>query len=346
MSLIVDINPVPWKILDLVKARILKNRAKKAKKGMDWSKETLRREMALSPAPLISRRRDEPSFVAGGSIHYSITILPTNTEYLRGTVTGFFVAESGQGFTGTFYWISKSQPVLTPFGNPQLNFGDQHGNIPCTLVSLVDSAAEVGIIDGWAGYFNVGTGPTSGLPSDGRGGLVLGNPVVTTTGTYSELLNRDWENWSNKTLFEYESINDLGAISNSGGKDNKRFILLVPRLRSSAGIQVYPTQWPRLADGTGETIGYTIEVATLPEAESVVTGPSDYFNLIESATGISWNKVESVCIVGGGAGVFSNSLSAFMQKLTEFNVPFSTSYNGNIFGDEVSWVYPHVRTIT
>jgi hypothetical protein len=63
MSLIVDINPVPWKILDLVKARILKNRAKKAKKGLDWSKETLRREMALTPAPLISRKRDEPSFI-------------------------------------------------------------------------------------------------------------------------------------------------------------------------------------------------------------------------------------------------------------------------------------------
>ena len=342
MSLIVDINPVPWKILDLVKARILKNRAKKAKKGLDWSKETMKREMSLQPGPLSKRKRGEPSFIPGGSIHYSITILPTNTEYLRGTVTGFFVAESGQGFIGTFQWISKSQPVLTPFGNPQLNFGEEHGSIPATLVSLVDSVANVGIIDGWAGYFNVGLG----APSRISGGLVLGNPVVTTIGTYSELLNRDWENWSNKTLFEYESVNGLGAISNSGGKDNKRFILLVPRLKSSAGIQLYPTKWPRLADETGEAIGYTIEVATLPEAESVVTGPSDYFDLIESATGISWNEVESVCIVGGGAGVFSNGLSAFRQKLTEFNIPFSTSYNGNIFGDEVSWVYPHVRTIT
>jgi hypothetical protein len=66
MSLIVDINPVPWKILDLVKARILKNRTKKAKKGLDWSKETLRREMALPSAPLISRKRDEPSFIPSG----------------------------------------------------------------------------------------------------------------------------------------------------------------------------------------------------------------------------------------------------------------------------------------
>jgi hypothetical protein len=62
MSLIVQINPVPWKILDLVKARILKNRAKKAKKGIDWSKETLRREMRLQPVSLLSRKREEPSF--------------------------------------------------------------------------------------------------------------------------------------------------------------------------------------------------------------------------------------------------------------------------------------------
>ena len=62
MSLIIDINPVPWKILDLVRARILKNRAKKAKKGIDWSKETMKREMALQPGPLSRRKRDEPSF--------------------------------------------------------------------------------------------------------------------------------------------------------------------------------------------------------------------------------------------------------------------------------------------
>jgi hypothetical protein len=69
MSLIVDINPVPWKILELVKARILKNRAKKETKGLDWSRESLKREMALQPmkpGPLLSKRRDEPSFVLSG----------------------------------------------------------------------------------------------------------------------------------------------------------------------------------------------------------------------------------------------------------------------------------------
>lgn len=66
MSLIIDINPVPWKILDLVRARILKNRAKKAKKGVDWSKETMKREMSLQPGPLSRRKRDEPSFIPSG----------------------------------------------------------------------------------------------------------------------------------------------------------------------------------------------------------------------------------------------------------------------------------------
>jgi len=75
MSLIVDINPVPWKILELVKARILKNRAKKENKGLDWSRESLKREMALQPmkpGPLLSKRRDEPSFVTGAVRNYTI----------------------------------------------------------------------------------------------------------------------------------------------------------------------------------------------------------------------------------------------------------------------------------
>jgi hypothetical protein len=81
MSLIVDINPVPWKILDLVKARILKNRAKKAKKGIDWSKETMRREMVLQPVPLLSRKKDEPSFVLGGQVDVGVGWLHIGQNY-------------------------------------------------------------------------------------------------------------------------------------------------------------------------------------------------------------------------------------------------------------------------
>jgi hypothetical protein len=78
MSLIVDINPVPWKILDLVRARMLKNRAKKAKRSGDWSKEALKREMALPPAPLITRKRDEPSFVIGGQVAVGVGWVANN----------------------------------------------------------------------------------------------------------------------------------------------------------------------------------------------------------------------------------------------------------------------------
>jgi hypothetical protein len=66
MSLIVEVYPVPWKILALVKARILKNRAKKAKMGVDWS-EDVKQMMSLQPGPLSRRRRDEPSFIIADS---------------------------------------------------------------------------------------------------------------------------------------------------------------------------------------------------------------------------------------------------------------------------------------
>ena len=78
MSLIIDIDPVPWRILDLVRARILKNRAKKAKKGVDWSKETLKREMSLQPGPLSRRKRDEPSFTGSPRV-LTFTVEGTRT---------------------------------------------------------------------------------------------------------------------------------------------------------------------------------------------------------------------------------------------------------------------------
>lgn len=81
MSLIVDINPVPWKILDLVRARILKNRATKAKKGTDWSKETLKREMSLQPGPLSRRKKDEPSFVSPQGVDVGVGWLHIAQNY-------------------------------------------------------------------------------------------------------------------------------------------------------------------------------------------------------------------------------------------------------------------------
>ena len=81
MSLIIDIDPVPWRILDLVRARILKNRAKKAKKGVDWSKETLKREMSLQPGPLSRRKREEPSFIPLSQVNVGVAWLDVGYNY-------------------------------------------------------------------------------------------------------------------------------------------------------------------------------------------------------------------------------------------------------------------------
>ena len=62
MSLIVDINPVPWEILEQVKARILRNRAKKQKRQPEKGKE-LRRVMQVDNGLLAKQRWEEPSFV-------------------------------------------------------------------------------------------------------------------------------------------------------------------------------------------------------------------------------------------------------------------------------------------
>ena len=61
MSLIVDINPVPWEILDLVRARILRNRAKKQRRK-EKSGE-LRRMMQVDNGILAKQRWEEPSFI-------------------------------------------------------------------------------------------------------------------------------------------------------------------------------------------------------------------------------------------------------------------------------------------
>jgi hypothetical protein len=64
MSLIVDINPVPWEILDLVKARILKNRANRQKRQPEKPGE-LRRVMWVDNGILAKQRWEEPSFIGG-----------------------------------------------------------------------------------------------------------------------------------------------------------------------------------------------------------------------------------------------------------------------------------------
>jgi hypothetical protein len=69
MSLIVDINPVPWEILDLVKARILKNRANRQKRQPEKPGE-LRRVMQVDNGLLAKQRWEEPSFIFGGDFPF------------------------------------------------------------------------------------------------------------------------------------------------------------------------------------------------------------------------------------------------------------------------------------
>ena len=64
MSLIVDINPVPWEILEQVKARLLKNRAKKQKRQPEKGTD-LRRVMQADNGILAKQRWEEPSFIGG-----------------------------------------------------------------------------------------------------------------------------------------------------------------------------------------------------------------------------------------------------------------------------------------
>ena len=71
MSLIVDINPVPWEILEQVKARLLKNRAKKQKRQPEKGKD-LRRVMQVDNGILAKQRWEEPSFIADNDVPFVI----------------------------------------------------------------------------------------------------------------------------------------------------------------------------------------------------------------------------------------------------------------------------------
>ena len=110
MSLIVDINPVPWEILEQVKARILKNRAKKQKRQPEKGKD-LRRVMQVDNGILAKQRWEEPSFVGGEGDTPFILItkdfLPQNFAFNL-FIDDVFVAEIN--FTETN--ISKGYIIL------------------------------------------------------------------------------------------------------------------------------------------------------------------------------------------------------------------------------------------
>jgi hypothetical protein len=93
MSLIVDINPVPWEILDLVKARILKNRANRQKRQPEKPGE-LRRVMQVDNGLLAKQRWEEPSFIMED-------------------IVKSIVIENSWTFSGFFYTLtSMTEPVV------------------------------------------------------------------------------------------------------------------------------------------------------------------------------------------------------------------------------------------
>jgi hypothetical protein len=94
MSLIVDINPVPWEILDLVRARILKNRAKKQKRQPEKPGE-LRRVMQVDNGILAKQRWEEPSFIGGGGTPFLVILkeLANQTFAFTLTINDVLVAE-------------------------------------------------------------------------------------------------------------------------------------------------------------------------------------------------------------------------------------------------------------
>jgi len=138
MSLIVDINPVPWKILELVKARILKNRAKKENKGLDWSRESLKREMALQPmkpGPLLSKRRDEPSFVSSPKL-LTFAIEGKRIVGDQGTVDEwkvYYQDEEQKGTASRNLHVSLLEPVGTSSYFESAPFIDNFRNLRSKL---------------------------------------------------------------------------------------------------------------------------------------------------------------------------------------------------------------------
>jgi len=101
MSLIVDIDPVPWNILEVVKCRILKNRAKAKRAVENCGGSEEKRADSLRPGPLSIRRKDEPSFVLSGK-----------TPYIAIRLSGQPMA-NGQNFV-EFYTPNTAGPSYYP----------------------------------------------------------------------------------------------------------------------------------------------------------------------------------------------------------------------------------------
>jgi hypothetical protein len=179
----------------------------------------------------------------------------------------------------------------------------------------------------------------------GEGGIHYSISIIDEDDNYGdEYGTRDinWLDWSNKTDFTFiNKINDQETQIELSNATEKRFILLVPKRFQGRDPILYPSKWPNLAnDANGGPVGVQLDV-TRYDFGSPIARPSDYFTLIEQATGLSWADIKSVVILVDSSGSMFRTgvaldLDAFQAKITELNIPFAEylAFNEN-------WIYPH-----
>jgi hypothetical protein len=176
----------------------------------------------------------------------------------------------------------------------------------------------------------------------GGGGVHYSISIIDEDDGYGTQYARDidWLDWSNKTNFTFiNEINNQETQIKLLSATEKRFILIVPR--PLYDVFSYPSEWPNLAnDATGSPVGVRFDVARYDNDNGIVR-PSNYFTLIEQATGLSWADIESVEISVDNSGSMSRTtvapdLDALRAKLTELNIPFA-EYQNLI----ENWIYQH-----
>jgi hypothetical protein len=146
MSLIVDINPVPWEILDLVKARILKNRANRQKRQPEKPGE-LRRVMQVDNGLLAKQRWEEPSFIFGGDFPFLYIL--KNTRAVAGGVNSTFA------FTLKINDVFVAEIDFKEMGKPKgyiLIWSNNETDVK-SVKSYLGQSARFRIYEGYLGRF-------------------------------------------------------------------------------------------------------------------------------------------------------------------------------------------------
>jgi hypothetical protein len=150
----------------------------------------------------------------------------------------------------------------------------------------------------------------------------------------------NWLDWSNKTNFTFiNEINNQETQIDLLNATEKRFILIVPK--QPRRLISYPSEWPYLAnDATESPVGFQFDVARY-DFDNGIIRPSNYFTLIEQATGLSWADIGSVEISVDNSGsmyrtTVAPDLDVLRAKLTELDIPFAEYQNF-----EENWIYQH-----